>query len=632
MPSLTQNTIPNTPATATTEPTAESTSSQSPSPTGMPSLTQNTIPNTPATATTEPTAESASSQAPSPTGTPAPSQKSIPNTSSTPTAAPTTRLVLSAEPTVLGYWSDGTADVEVVATLMNEGAVRSEVEQVVTVTCDASQDCRVELFLPLRDGFGPSSAEFVLRLPMGRNTVKLQVVGNELLTLHVDVQERIIGVDRNLWECYADRPEEPVEVEGEFFHSCGGWSAKNVEKWLGDVPVKVWVTGDPDYIAALDSVLMDLAPLLGLEFEWVDSEAEADFKAFVGVPSSEASAFGFDFDWTHYWGFGGSSVTKGEATSGYIVIQHLDLANFPSPADEIRSVTIHEALHALGPIGHSTRPLSIMGGSALNTWSPWDAELIELNSHPLVKPGMSMDEVRGMIILTDELLDYSQVGSEEADDDPLDLVWQVYRALEEAGSASYRLSGGWVDRACNQTFGVRRGPIEMAIGDFRQFRDDPALLYLDTHTDRFYVVYSREEDEWVHWQMSDQGTWDRVEREVIEDATLWWLWNGKLHRATRSLIMDGYSEDIVINEMADGNLQLQATLDESYVNMWDWTGEDSLDLTLTIDPKTYALTGYTWELHRNSDTYPGSCLTYREVATEGKLGVRIEVPGAVRNE
>ena len=165
----------------------------------------------------------------------------------------------------------------------------------------------------------------------------------------MDVPERIIGVGRDLWECYADRLEEPVEVEGEFFDGCGGWSTKTVEKWLGDVPVKVWATGDPDYIAALESVLIDLAQLLGLEFEWVDSEAEADFKAFVGVPSSEANALGFDFDWTHYWGFGGSSVSGGEATSGYIVIRHWDLANLPSPADAIRSVTIHEALHALVP-------------------------------------------------------------------------------------------------------------------------------------------------------------------------------------------------------------------------------------------------------------------------------------------
>ena len=99
-----------------------------------------------------------------------------------------------------------------------------------------------------------------------------------------------------------------------------------------------------------------------------------------------------------------------------------------------------------------------MGGSGLNTWSPMDAELIKLNSHPLVRPGMSMDNVREVIVLTDKLLDYPVVESDAAPLDPLDLVWRAYIALEEAGSASYRLSGGWTDRACNYTFGVRRGP------------------------------------------------------------------------------------------------------------------------------------------------------------------------------
>ena len=237
-----------------------------------------------------------------------------------------------------------------------------------------------------------------------------------------------------------------------------------------------------------------------------------------------------------------------------------------------------------------------------------------------------------MIVLTDELLDHPQVGSEEADDDPLGLVWRAYRALQEAGTASFLLSGGWVDRACNQTFGVRRGPIEIAIGDFRLFRDDPAVLYLDIHTDQFYVVYSREHDEWTHWKLSAQGTWDQVEREVIMDATSWWLWNGKLHRAMRSLIMDGSSEDMSIDETDDGHLRLQATLDESYVNMWDWTGEDSLDLTLVVEPKIHALVGYTWESHSNPVANPGLCLTYREVAIDGVLGVEIELPEAVGNE
>ena len=80
------------------------------------------------------------------------------------------------------------------------------------------------------------------------------------------------------------------------------------------------------------------------------------------------------------------------------------------------------------------------------------------------------------------------------------------------------------------------------------------------------------------------------------------MWNGKLHAAIRSVLKDGSPEDIRVDETADGNLRLQATLDESYVNMLDWTGTDSLDLTLVLDPETFAIEGYTWELPKPEST------------------------------
>ena len=457
---------------------------------------------------------------------------------------------------------------------------------------------------------------------MGVTSLAFDYGGDEPLILKVEVPERILGVDRDLWECYADRPLGGVEIDGEVFDGCGGWSTPTVEKWLNDVPVKVWATGDPTHIAVLETVFVDLAPISNMEFEWVDSEEEADFKAFVGVPRSRVSDLGFDDDpkLVHYWGFASWAVNGGEATSGYIVIWQLDEAEFRSPIDSIRSVTIHEALHALVPIGHSTRPVSIMGGSSLNTWSPRDRQLIEFNSHPLVRPGMSMEDVRKVIVLTDELLDYPEVDSYASYNDPLDLVWRTYVALEEAGSVSFLLSGG----ECDRTFGVRRGPIEMAIGDFSLFRDNPALLYLNVHPRQFYVAYSREDEEWGHWRLSPQGTWEKVARATVSGASPWWLWNGKLHAAISSVLMDGLPEDISVDETTEGNIRLQVALDPSYVNMWDWTGRDSLDLTLVVEPETYALVGYSWELHRNPGANPDACLTYKEVASHGRLGVDVD--------
>ena len=555
-----------------------------------------------------------------PTNTPRPLPTSTPTPIPTNTPTPVVSLVLHAESTVLGHWSDGTADVKIIATLRNEGTLRLDGAQEITATCIAADDergdCREELSLSLPDGFSSSSESFTLRLPMGVSSLAFDYGGDEPLISQVEVPERILGVDRDLWECYLDRP--PVK---DFLAGCSGWGTKTVEKWLNDVPVKVWATGDPTHIAVLETVLVDLAPILNMEFEWVDSEEEADFKAFVGVPRSQASGLGFDDDpkLVHYWGFASAAVYGGEATSGNVVIWHLDEAAFWSPIDSIRSVIIHEALHALTLVSHSTRPVSIVGGSGLNIWSPRDKQLIELNSHPLIRPGMSMDDVRKVIVLTDEFLDYREVDSYTSHDDPLDLVWRTYVALEEAGSVSFRLSGG----ECDRTFGVRRGPIEMSIGDFSVFKDDPALLYLNIRPRQFYVAYSREDEEWTHWRFSPQGTWEKVAKATVSGASPWWLWNGKIHRAIRSVLIDGSPEDISVDETPDGNLLLRVTLDDSYVNMWDWTGRDSLDLALVLDPKTYALVGYRWELHKNPDANPDACLTYKEVATDGRLGVDV---------
>ena len=599
------------------------TPSTEPTPTSIATYTSTPSPNPAPTATDSPK--------PAPTPTPIAINTPTPLPTSTPT--PTVRLAFHAESTVLAYWSDGTADVKAIATLRNEGALRLAAAQEITATCiaedDERRDCREELSLSLPDGFSPSSESFTLRLPMGVTSLAFDYGGDEPLILKVEVPERILGVDRDLWECYADRPPEGFALgpHNDWVAGCGGWGKPTVEKWLNDVPVKVWATGDSDHIAVLETILSELSPILNLEFEWMDAEEEADFKAYVGVSRSEADSLGVrdPFYTDDAWGFAGANVNSGEATSGDMVIWLEEDVSI----DEIRAVTIHEALHALGPIahrvplGHSSRPLSVMEVAKLGVLIPRERQLLELNSHPLVRPGMSMDDVRKLIVLTEELLDYSLIEAEAAPDDPLDLIWRAYVELERAGSASFRLSGG----ECSRTFGVRRDPIEMSIGDFSLLggwpRLDPALVHLNIHPRQFYLAYSREDEEWTHWRLSPQGNWEKVDRVTVSGANSYWLWNGKLLSTLRSVLWVGSNEDIGVDETPDGNLRLQVTLDESYGYMWDWTGRDSLDLTLVLDPETHALVGYSWELHKTPDSNPDACLTYREVATDGRLGVDI---------
>ena len=115
-----------------------------------------------------------------------------------------------------------------------------------------------------------------------------------------------------------------------------------------------------------------------------------------------------------------------------------------------------------------------------------------------------------------------------------------------------------------------------------------------------------------------------------------WLWHGKLLRTLRSLIMDGVPDDATVEETADGNLVVKATLaPSSHVNMWDsWDAEgDRIDLTLVLAPGTAETVGYTWEVRFDPQAHSGSeCLVYREVATDGQIGVDIAVPDSIQNE
>ena len=95
---------------------------------------------------------------------------------------------------------------------------------------------------------------------------------------------------------------------------------------------------------------------------------------------------------------------------------------------------------------------------------------------------------------------------------------------------------------------------------------------------------------------------------------------------------DGRPEDIGAEKTPGGRVRLQVALDQSYVHMWDWTGTDSLDLTLVLDPETFAIEEYVWEMIKSPAANSDPCLTYREVATDGRLGVDIAVPEEIRNE
>ena len=573
------------------------------------------------TTTPEPTVKSVE-----PTATPVPL---VPTVEPTATPIPAVSLVLDTDTTVVGYWQDGTADVGVEVSLRNTGAYGYYEDVPLSVICPVTlteaPGCDEELSLSLADGYGPAIGSFVLRLPMGQGDIELSY-GDDSLAVGIGVPERILGVERHLWECYADREPIPDPWQaGAYLYGCSGWASPTVVKWLNDVPVKVWATGDPQYIETLDEVLNDLSPVLSLDFVWVEAEADADFRAFVGVKREDVDHLGFAPSSVDWGGFAKANLSSGEARSGYMVVWLIE----PPPVDAAKGIIIHETLHALVPTHHTTRPVSIMGGGGLNRWSRRDEQLMRLNSHRLIRHGMTMQEVRDLIVLRDELLDDP---GPRVVTDPLEMVWRAYESLYDADSAGYKLTGGWIDRGCSQTFGVRRGPLKFKIGKFRRWRDDPSLLYFHDHVNEFWVFW--DEDWHSYTRPLIGGDWRSVSGDDLQYMTTWWGWKGKFHRAIRSVIADSTADDFTVETTDDGNIRVHIRMDESYVYLLNWEdwGIVSLDFTLDLDPDTYEIKGYHW-LHRKD---PGldhdGCITYEEVATDFQVGVEIKLPEELRND
>ena len=138
--------------------------------------------------------------------------------------------------------------------------------------------------ISLADGFGPETTEsLMIRMPMGITLLEAEYGAEVAAQFEVEIPERILGVEREVWECFSDRPEEGAENEG-----CGGWFSETIVKWDQSKPIRVWATGDEVYVTTLEETLEELSPLLKLEFQRVETEDEADLKSYVGITVAEA--------------------------------------------------------------------------------------------------------------------------------------------------------------------------------------------------------------------------------------------------------------------------------------------------------------------------------------------------------
>ncbi len=466
--------------------------------------------------------------------------------------------------------------------------------------------CGQRTSVSLPNGYSPALGVFTIRVPPGELSLEFSYGEHGARTLDVNVPERIVGINRDVWECFSDIP-------------CAGWYSAEVpiQKWNQASPLKVWASGPESFIEVFKSILDELGPVLGLEFEWVSTEDEAEFVAYIGYTLPEGS-YRAHPDEAGYATIGGANK-MGELNSGEIGIKdtwgEATFHQLPEPTQKfLVHVLTHESIHTLSSMNHGTELDSIMNNEGLGRLklSPMDERLLRLHGHPLVKPGMAMAEIEKLIIFDDELID-PQV---DADLIKRKLVFNAYDTLRQAESATFRVRSS----DCHEQFGWADYTVYDLWTDYTVYdleNHSFAWVGIDDGSERFYVYGGRHgADEYWH---REQGGWSQVSSQWYVDATPGW--DGDLsdpHSMIESVLRYADWADARLVTGPDGLAKLE-------FEFLTFRG-DRLKVDIVLDPETGMISKYSMDWEQVDET----CGTYRVEAEDGQYHSTFEFPDALR--
>ena len=283
---------------------------------------------------------------------------------------------------------------------------------------------------------------------------------------------------------------------------------------------------------------------------------------------------------------------------------------------------MHEALHALVPIGHRAKPLSLMtaSGLPLAELSPMDEALIRLHSNPLVKAGMNMGEVKGLIVFEDELLDPPP--HVDAETTPMDIVRQTYIALNEAEAVGFKIYGSWP--GCNAEFGLA----DLQMASLSSGAVD-VVRFKGRATNAFILSNPFGAQGTEYWRTID-GAWQQVTYSNIWDGTPWRDGFSNPSTLLASVLLLADPEKIKISELEQGKLRLDVYLEKTWLQI-SWSSDTRLTANFTLDAESHEILSYfmSWRFKPDSED---SCTSYSSKATNGDYGIEIEIPPVIQRD
>ena len=603
-------------STPTSQPTPQATATPTLTPTGTP------IPDPTITPTYSPTSTPTPEPTVAPTYTPTPTATVTP----TITPAPTVELVLEAEGTVAGYWSDGTASVEVLVSLRNEGNLQVEGAVPIVITCrhggQVLSGCGLVTTVPLSNGFGPAEGALTLRVPMGDVSFEISYDGMKSEIIDIEVPERIVGVNRDVWECFKDTSKAGTFWEEDEGIGCAGWSTDRIQKWDQESPLRVAVSGGQEFVAEFKDALQYVASTLNHEFEVVDPEQAVDIRAYVGLTVPEAVSKTVAC-FTEAFGCAENNIHSGEVVRSRIVVYNLwpqqgtALGDLDASKKKLlRHAMIHEVIHALSTMRHRTEVLSIMNSVAHQSgkFNPMDEALLHLHSHELVKPGMRFEDLERLIVFEDQLLDSDSIHSQLT---AWRLLTNAYTGLREATSASFRVRSSLPECTNELPWSVYE------VGNLTDTHPYFGWARLGNDENQVYGLRAQF-DESEYWRRMQTG-WEQVDVGTISNSVP--SWRGDLsdpHFMLENILKYANWAEFEITGNADGTATIRLGLELTGVA--NGPAAESVDIAMVVDQATYSISEYSMNWTLND----AACGTYLIEARDGRYGIDFAFPDEVR--
>ena len=516
-----------------------------------------------------------------------------------------------------GYWSDGSANVELTATAINSGFSAFTDVAVVSYSCTGAsfldEVSTGKFEFVMRDGFAAATESLTLRSSPG--TVQCRFISQEQGTQDYEheVEAKIVGVSREVWECYDDKVINRQDDIG-----CAAHHYERIAKWNLDRPLKVWATGDPRYIGVLWDTLGRLAPIFGMTFTNSQSQDDADLKAWVGITRDEGPERLRSGDCVDAAGCAFANPNSDydiySASIGVWTVESDWVYKTGLVDRRIEHVTLHELLHALMPMGHRDDPLSVVNNINGPDWidlDPLEEALIRLHRNSLIRPGMTMEQVRPLIVLEEDLLDAPADSAESPT--PMEILREAFQTLQNADSAAWRIEGGWRGTRCDKNF----GHADYTIAAFNSLY--PEISRFFGASDQKFVLSGED------WSRED-GVWIKDPPDFWRE-TRWRSGFTRLHRLLVSAMYFGSWGGIRVTTANGSETVLRFQLDRTTATA-DWFRSAELSGQITVDDDTMEITDYEmdWSFDVTTDS---TCRGYVVRATDGVYGVPINVPDDV---